>query len=275
MTIIVSVMGRKGGLGKSTIAKNLAAGAARAGLRTILIDADSQHNAYDGLGINVPAYDGLKTLIEDDTAEWADLLLSVPKEFTGMDCPAFHVLPTADGQIAIEGRADTPTRLYYRCQELDGFIDVVIVDTGPGATQVHVGWYYASTALIMPVLCDIDSALSPEKTIRYLEDARRAGDFAGYPPARILGIVPNVLDKKESVQVANEGFIRGRYHERFEVFAPMHKKTAWKQTAQNRKSIYAQAENGSDEERKLARLALKEFQPIMNAVLDLVKAGVS
>lgn len=275
MTIIISVMGRKGGLGKTTIAKNLAAGAARAGLRTILMDADSQHNAYDGLGIGLPAYDGLKTLIEDDTAEWADLLLSVPSAFTGMECPAFHVLPTADGQMAIDAREDTPTRLYGRCQELDGFIDVVIVDTSPGNTQTHVGWYYASTAIVLPALCDIDSALSPEKTIAYLEEARQAGEFAGYPPARILGIVPNVLDKKESVQVANSGFISGRYHERYHVFDPLHKKTAWKQAAQNRKSIYAQAEHGSDEERKLARLALKEFQPIMNAVLDLVKAGVS
>lgn len=275
MTIIVSVMGRKGGGGKTTMAKNLAAGAARRKLKTILIDSDSQHNAYDGLGIDVPAYDGLRTLVMEDTAEWADLLLNVPASFTGMDCPDFFVLPTSDGQREIDERSDTPTRLYYRCQELEGFIDVVIVDTSPGATQTHTGWYYSSTAVVMPILCDIDSALSPEKTIRYLEDARRAGAFAGYPPARILGILPNALDKKESVQVANNGFIQGRYHERYHVFEPLYKKTAWKQAAQNRKSIYAQAETGSDEERRLARAALREFEPIMQAVLDLVEAGVS
>lgn len=272
MTTIISVMGRKGGITKSTIAKNLAAGAARAGLRTILIDADSQHNAYDGLGIAAPAYDGLKALVEDDTADWSDLLLSVPASFTGMETTAFHVLPTADGQIAIDERKDTPTRLYNRLQELTGYIDIVIVDTGPGATNVHVGLYYASTAILLPALCDIDSALSPEKTIGYLEQARRAGEFAGYPPARILGIVPNMLDASEIVQQVNSGFIKGRYHERYPVFAPISKKTVWKQAAQLRRSIYALADDGLYSERKAARLARNEFEPIMRAALDLMKA---
>lgn len=275
MTTIVSVMGRKGGIGKSTIAKNLAAGAARAGLKTILIDADSQHNAYDGLGINMPAYDSLRTLIQDDTTEWSDLLLSVPSAFSGMETAAFYVLPTADGQIAIEEDKTTPTRLYNRIQELHDYIDVAIVDTSPGITQVHVGLYYASTALILPALCDIDSALSPEKTIGYLEDARRAGEFAGYPPARILGIAPNVLDIKETVQLANSGFIQGRYHERYHVFAPMLKKTVWKQAAQERKSIYAMAEDKDPSIRRAAKAAIRQFDPILQAVLDMAKAAVS
>jgi chromosome partitioning protein len=271
MTVIISVMGRKGGIGKSTIAKNLAAGAARAGLRTILVDADTQHNAYDGLGIDTPAYDGLRTLVQDDTAEWADLLLSVPASFTGMDCPAFHVLPTADGQIAIDEDPATPTRLYNRFQELTGYIDMVIVDTSPGITQVHAGLYYASTAVLLPALCDIDSALSPEKTIAYLEAARRAGEFAGYPPARILGIVPNALDPSELVQSVNSGFIKGRYHERYRVFEPLAKKTVWRQAAQLRKSMYALADDGEYAERKAARAALREFQPVMDAVLALAQ----
>lgn len=272
MTTIISVMGRKGGTGKTTLAKNLAAGSARAGLRTILIDADSQHNAFDGVGIDPPAYDGLRTLVLDDVAEWSDLLLSVPASFTGMDCPAFHVLPTADGQIDIDEHSDTPTRLYARFQELSGYIDMVIVDTSPGITQVHAGLYYASTAVLLPALCDIDSALSPEKTIAYLEAARIAGEFAGYPPASILGIVPNALDSSEIVQQVNSGFIRGRYHERYRVFDPLSKKTVWKQAAQLRKSIYALADDGLYSERKAARAAVREFTPIMDAVLALAKA---
>lgn len=272
MTIVLSIMGRKGGIGKTVLAKNIAAGAARAGKRTILMDADSQHNAYDGLGIKLPATDSLRALLLDEEREWSDLLLSVPASFTGQECPAFYVLPTADGQIDIDEDPQTPTRLYDRLQEIEGYIDLVVVDTSPGITQMHVGLYYASTAILLPALCDIDSALSPEKTIGYLEAARQAGAFAGYPPAQILGIVPNALDKKELVQMANAGFIQGRYHERYRVFDPLYKKTAWKQAAQNRMSIYALAENGTDEERPPARRALKEFQPIMDAVLNLVKA---
>jgi len=70
---VVAVINAKGGCGKSTIATGLAAGLARKGLRTLLIDMDPQAQvtqwlgAGDGLtaaGTLVAAFSGVSTLGE-------------------------------------------------------------------------------------------------------------------------------------------------------------------------------------------------------------------
>jgi cellulose biosynthesis protein BcsQ len=270
MTIIVSVLGRKGGIGKTTLAKNIGAAAALQGYKTVVIDADSQGNAASGM--RVQPWDGFKALVLDD-AEWDDVLTPVPTEFTGKPVDYLAVLPAFNQQLQVEKNDDAPPLIYSRMNELRGVMDVVVCDLPPGISNTHVGLYYASDYVILPTLLEIDSVKSLETTVGYLDSARVAGEQAGYNVAEVLGIVPNRFAASERVHQVNSGYVRGVWEKRFHVFQPMRDLAVWRRAAQFEMSIYALSEKGVYAERVEARKAIMELGEITSAIFSKIESG--
>ena len=269
MTIIISVMGRKGGIGKTTFAKNICAAAALQGYSTVLVDADGQGNATDG--VRVKRQDGFYELIADN-AEWDSVLQPVPPEFTGMESHSFFVLPAFDRQWEIEQNPESPAIIYERLEELRGVIDIVVCDLPPSTSQAHIGLYYASDYVLLPTLCEFDSVQSLGSTLTYLNNAAAAGQRAGYQAAQILGIAPNRFVATERLHQINSGFVRGRYEEKYRCFSPLRDLAVWRKASQLRLSIFALSEQGIYAERVDARKAITELAPITNAIMDLKAA---
>lgn len=267
MTIVISIMGRKGGIGKTTLAKNICAAAAIAGYSTVLIDADGQGNATDG--VQVKRYDGLKNLIVDGE-EWSNLLRTVPEDFIGGPAPkGFYVLPSFDRQWEVDHNPESPALIVERMEELRGTVDIVICDLAPGTGNAHVGLYYASDYVLLPTLCEIDSVQSLASTINYLSQASAVGKKAGYTVAQVMGIVPNKFTVTERVHQANAGYIRGKYDSDYTIFMPLRDLAVWRKASQLRKSIFALSEQGVYAERVEARKAITELAPITNAIFAL------
>lgn len=268
MTVIVSIMGRKGGITKTTLAKNLAAGAALAGYSTVLIDADSQGNASDG--VRVAREDGFKSLILDG-AEWNDVLRPIPERFTGKHCDNFWVVPSFDGQLLVEKDDKTPNLIIDRMEELRGSVDLVICDLPPGITNTHIGLYYASDWVILPTLCELDSVLSLDSTINYLTNAAQVGKDAGYEVAKILGIVPNRFNAVQKVHQKNIGFVTGRYYDKYHVFPAIRDLAVWGKATQLRMCIHAMGDGEVYAERMEARKAITEMGPVLQAIFELIE----
>jgi cellulose biosynthesis protein BcsQ len=269
MTTIISIMGRKGGIGKTTFAKNICAAASLQGFKTLLIDADGQGNATDG--VRVKREDGFQALIQHD-ASWDDVLRPVPAEFIGGDVQNFFVLPAFDRTYMVEQDTNSPALIYERLSELRGYVDVIVVDLPPGTSNTHIGMYYASDYVLLPTLCELDSVTSLASTIKYLEQAGAEGARVGYPVARVLGIAPNKMSVTERVHQSNAGYVKGRYDQHFTCFSPLRDLAVWRKAQQLRMSIFALSEAGVYAERVEARKAITELAPITNAIFELAKA---
>lgn len=261
---IFSVLGFKGGITKTSLAVNLAAGFARSGLRTVLLDMDAQANAT--VIMRAKPAPGIYNLILNDY-DFKDVVQPVASKFVGGDCPLFLV-PSNPTQSLVDKNDSTPSLICERVEELDGWADVVVIDTSPGATETHAGVYYASDFVLLPTTLQMFSLQSLAMTISFLANAAEKGRDKGYEPGSVLGIAPNCFSTNARVEQSNVGYIRGKYDDHYHVFPPMRKLTVWDQAAQLRQCIFAYEPPDDYNTRRQAKAAVREFNVIMQMALE-------
>ncbi|MBR5627148.1 MAG: ParA family protein [Thermoguttaceae bacterium] len=143
---VLCVANQKGGVGKTTTAISLAAGLARAGSCTLLIDLDPQCNATSGLGFE-PS--GNHPLVHGQSIR--DTIKTTP--VSGLE-----ILPGCRSFADVEtmSRTDTVrmTRMTQQLtQEIKGY-DFVLIDCPPSLgqmTRTALAW---STEVLMPIQCE-------------------------------------------------------------------------------------------------------------------------
>jgi chromosome partitioning protein len=140
------VANQKGGVGKTTTAINLAAGLARSGAHTLLVDLDPQCNATTGLGGEPTGHHSL--------VAGAPLRESVRQT----DVPRLDLLPGSRSFRDVEaltrddqGQAD---RLrHHLTGGLAGY-DFVLIDCPPSLGQLTRTALASSTEVLMPIQCE-------------------------------------------------------------------------------------------------------------------------
>lgn len=263
MATVIAVLGRKGGITKTTLAATLAANLARGGLRTVLIDADGQGNATQMVGQRRAP--GMHDVMLND-AEWADCLLPVGQTFTGEteQLREMYVLPSDDSQRELEAHPAAAGRIAERMAELRGMCDVIVVDTSPGITEVHAGMYVAADWALLPTSMEWAAISSLQHTLAYLEATKRAAGTG----ATALAIVPNLFSASEKIQRENYGYLRGRYGHQITVLEPMRRLTVWAQASQLKQSIWAYEPADDYNARRMARTAAGEAMELVTVVVN-------
>ena len=124
MALTLTIVSTKGGVGKTTLAANLAALLADIGQRVLLVDADPQPTLSGYYPIEDLAAGGLTRLIVDASAEGTvsrthvaglDIVVSDDPEGRLQN----WILHTPDGRV----------RLRHLLRRLDGRYDLIVVDT--------------------------------------------------------------------------------------------------------------------------------------------------
>ena len=146
MAKIISVANQKGGVGKTTTAINVAAGLAKAGKRTLVVDFDPQCNATSGLGI--------------EPAHRHPLLAGKPlaESVAETSQPGLHVLPgsqsLADADALSASNRQRASALRQQLAGDLGNFDFVFLDCPPSLGQLTRAALGASAEVYIPIQCE-------------------------------------------------------------------------------------------------------------------------
>ncbi|MBA8666840.1 Mrp/NBP35 family ATP-binding protein [Holosporaceae bacterium 'Namur'] len=189
---IILVASGKGGVGKSTVACNLAVALSKSGKRTALVDADIY-------GPSMPKMFGI--------AEKPELInnLMIPLEKFGIKLMSMGFLVNPDA--AAVWRGPMVTKALFQLMRMtnwafdDREVDVMVIDTPPGTGDVHLS--LAENYIIDGVVL----VSTPQEVA--LADVRKAYDMFNKLHIPVLGVVEN-MSYFEDEKSKNITYIFGR-----------------------------------------------------------------
>lgn|GEM_PF-835850 len=184
---VLAVANQKGGAAKTTTAVALAAALVDEGNRVLLMDADPQANATDGVGFDrdqpyTGLHDAIQTHLDDGDAS----LSVVPVE------PNWDLVPSHIGLAGMETEivmkaVNKVTILQGMVDALRPFYDWIIIDCGPSLGWVTLNALTAADWVLIPQIPDSINAQGLGQlyqTIRRVQKWTREGQ-----PVAVLGVV--------------------------------------------------------------------------------------
>lgn len=189
---VVTVVSSKGGVGKTTLAANLASVLAGLGRRVVVIDLDPQNALRLHLGVGLDSIDGVSRA----TLGGAALNSAMFDGIDGISVMPYGVLVEEDYR-RFEAQLDQdPFWLSRELAQLGlGEDDVVIVDTPPGTSPYTRNALCAAQIALCVVLADAASYAAIPQMERMIENyGTRRRDFSGY------GYVVNQVDQSRQLQ---------------------------------------------------------------------------
>jgi chromosome partitioning protein len=236
----ITFLNEKGGVGKTTLAMTLAAGMAIQGQRVLLIDGDSQ--GHISVSLQLKPKDGLFRLMAQE-AKWSDILISPdPSTWLGSypqdKAGSLWILPGNATTVAIPTVVSDGGLLRERLEELDGHVDVVIIDTAPQLGMMHTIFYLATNSLIHPVQCERFALNALGRSAAHSQRMNADRAVYGLGAVNVIGVVPNMYSANTAAHRQGLDFIKEKMGED-QVLSPIGMRTAWREASYVGRSIFA------------------------------------
>ncbi|MDQ2973548.1 MAG: AAA family ATPase [bacterium] len=188
--VTIAVLNQKGGVGKTTTAINVAAYAAKAGKKVLVVDLDPQGNATSGLGLD-------KSKVERSLYDC--MIGDVPVG----DCiyetsqSEVYLLPSSADLAALEielaGKASRERQLKNTLSGLT--FDIILIDCPPSLGVLTINALTASDDVLVPVQTEFYALEGLSQLVDLIQRVKQGFN----PDLRLLGVVLTMYDGRTSL----------------------------------------------------------------------------
>lgn len=245
---VIALLNQKGGVGKTTMAFNLAHGLKKRGHRVLCLDMDPQSNLSYLFGFED---------VEGERATLFDLLINSVRELKSLHRPVIldevlcedksgvHYLPAGQGlsgfELSVAGIQSPRQMILKKFIESQRFLhryDYVVIDSPPTLGLLVVNILVAAHGVLIPFRPDGFSRKGLEHFYEVLEDVE---DMGVSEVPTVLAHIPNLVDNRrkqeeEDLNLISEQ-IRGEW-ESGEVIEPFYNRSPLVRAQAQRRSVY-------------------------------------
>jgi chromosome partitioning protein len=241
---VITLLNEKGGVGKTTLSINTAAGLAIRGKRVLLLDTDMQANAtaafglekepafYDFIKRNAPLPDVVRSISADRVSN---------QEALGELAGNLWIIPGNDENMQLPMAVSDPNVLLDKLIALADIVDYVIIDTAPSQTMFHVAVYVATDFIMYPTKLEEWSIMGVRDAWKRRLAANSVRESHNMPPIQVLGIQPTIASMNTVIHQEHLAALQETYGN--VVMEPITRRTVWTEAASMYCSIFAYAPN--------------------------------
>ncbi|MGI0034858.1 MAG: ParA family protein [Nitrososphaera sp.] len=185
----IAVANQKGGVGKTTTTRNVAAALVERGKKLFLIDFDPQGALTISLGVNSSKltktiYDAL---INSSTP--LDQVILSPK--TGIDLAPANI-DLSGAEVDLLNEIGRERILKEIIEPVQGRYDYIFIDCPPSLGLLTINALTAANGVFIPVQCQYLAFRGMQSLLRTIEKVRSRSN----PQLRILGLLPTLFDAR-------------------------------------------------------------------------------
>ncbi|MDA8220052.1 MAG: ParA family protein [Chloroflexota bacterium] len=183
---VIAIANQKGGSGKTTTTRSLAAAMVEMGRRVLMVDMDPQGSLTEGCGVRPYELDKSIYHVLLGRCRLADVLLEVE--------PELHLAPTNIHLAAAELQLVPATRREDKLRQALGplrdYYDYTLIDCPPSFGLLTVNSLSAADSVLIPMTCDYYTMLGVRLLLETVGDIQREVN----PSLTVEGLLPTRYD---------------------------------------------------------------------------------